>query len=479
MPDHVDVDESHIEELYKGGGLKNATLARRQRVGQDFKNFVQEKLSVSAEDLLGGDKGPLEDAVTKFFMGLRVSQRQEDGSTESIVPKRNTLEFFRSMLKQFILMETNSTVDITSATVFPKFTQCFKGLIKEVKSHGRGETQHHKPLDKVSLEKIYQIGADVAGVFEAKLSNGDVSAAVGKLPDQYKGSYHYLLQMIVQFVLTLFDVRRGQEGLDMLTKQHFKKEKYLAGGYDVYRKVLGESSKNHKLDGENLEDCGIIPCVSNNGGFNPGRILEIYLEFLHPENPFLFQRPRRPGKNFNIDTDSQLFEPTKVGRNLVSPMMKNLCKLLDLPAYTNHSIRATGIVLLKESGFGDREICRVSGHKAIGSLEHYDPSNSIEKKAEMASALLNLKRPAAPISKDEDKENYQIAPMKKKIVVEDGVIVQQGSSTSEPALILLHREQQLRMKEQDMRQKDQDMQRSMMNHIMEMNKVLVSKLDQN
>ena len=50
-----------------------------------------------------------EDAVTKFFMGLRVSQRQEDGSTESIVPKRNTLEFFRSMLKQFILMETNST----------------------------------------------------------------------------------------------------------------------------------------------------------------------------------------------------------------------------------------------------------------------------------------------------------------------------------------------------------------------------------
>ena len=69
--------------------------------------------------------------------------------------------------------------------------------------------------------------------------------------------------------------------------------------------------------------------------------------------------------------------------------------------------------------------------------------------------------------------------MKKKIVVEDGVIVQQGSSTSEPALILLHREQQLRMKEQDMRQKDQDMQRSMMNHIMEMNKVLVSKLNQN
>ena len=92
MPDHVDVDESHIEELYKGGGLKNATLARHQRVGQDFKNFVQEKLSVSAEALLGGEKTLLEDAVTKFFMGLRVSQRQEDGSTESIVPKRNTLK---------------------------------------------------------------------------------------------------------------------------------------------------------------------------------------------------------------------------------------------------------------------------------------------------------------------------------------------------------------------------------------------------
>ena len=70
--------------------------------------------------------------------------------------------------------------------------------------------------------------------------------------------------------------------------------------------------------------------------------------------------------------------------------------------YFTANRRTVGIVLLKEQGFGDREIMRVSGHRQASSLEHYDPSNSVEKKAKMAASLM-LKRPATV--EEEDKVN--------------------------------------------------------------------------
>ena len=42
----------------------------------------------------------------------------------------------------------------------------------------------------------------------------------------------------------------------------------------------------------------------------------------------------------------------------------------------------------KRNGYSDREIMRLSGHKRITSLEHYDPGNSLEIKSKMASALM-------------------------------------------------------------------------------------------
>ena len=206
--------------------------------------------------------------------------------------------------------------------------------------------------------------------------------------------------------------------------------------------------------------------MSNEFGFNPGQILDTYLKLLHPECPFLFQRPRRTSKKFNIDCDNQLFEPTKVGKNLVGPMMKSLCKTLNLPTFTNHSIRSTGIVLLKQQGFGDSEIIEMkTGHKAAGSLEHYDPSNTVEKKSEMASALL-LKRSATdPVDVDssEYKENQPPVPKMPKFTEENTT-----HQMNDKAMILLYREQ-------DLRKSDQAMLQTAMAHTIDMNTKLMNK----
>ena len=41
----------------------------------------------------------------------------------------------------------------------------------------------------------------------------------------------------------------------------------------------------------------------------------------------------------------------------------------------------------------DRDIVKLSGHKAVSSLSHYNPHNDMEKKIAMAGAMLLSKRP--------------------------------------------------------------------------------------
>lgn len=495
MPKHTEeVDYEHALKLMEGGGLKDKSLKLRKKIAQDFDSYAQANFSLTCAEIVSGDVKQLEKALIGFFETLRVSQRQEDGSMVDVIPKRNTIDSYKSNLKQHILDLTESQLDITSAR-FPLFSKFMKGYCREVKTVGRGETKHHQPIDDESLKKIYCLGADVGAVFEAKIRDKSViHELVSKLPEKYRGSYHYLLQMLVQFTLTLFDVRRGNEGLDMLTKNHFEKSHYPKGGYDFWRKVMGEESKNHKQDSENLDSSGIIPCVENEFGFNPGKMLGLYMQFLNPDNPYLFQRPRRPSKEFNIDEEDKcLFEPSKVGKNLVAEMMKKMCSVLGLPTFTNHCIRATGIVMLKKSGFGDREIMRLSGHKAASSLEHYDPSTSIEKKSDMANCLLMKKRPAE--TPTEEKENVPV-PFKRPSLdytaVSTTVSVPSASSTPvsvpsasctpDPVLLLLHREQELRRSDQEQRKADQEQRKeefslikAMTNHIMEMNKAMSKK----
>ena len=52
----------------------------------------------------------------------------------------------------------------------------------------------------------------------------------------YKDSYHLLASMLAQFIITLFDVRRGQEGISSLTINHY--ECAEEDGQRFWRKVM-------------------------------------------------------------------------------------------------------------------------------------------------------------------------------------------------------------------------------------------------
>ena len=250
MPKHTEVDSVHIEDLKSSGGLKEKTLKARKKVADEFDAYALSSLDLSLEDLIyeaeNGDVSKLQTTLMQFFGTMRVTSKKPDGSSVDVVPKRNTIDAIKSNLKVHILEKTKNKIDITSGGLFPEFSKFMKGFAREVKSLGRGDTKHHQPLDEESLKKIYSLGADVCAVLEARISDKTkLQDAVSRLPQQYHGSYHYLLQSMVQFVMTMFDVRRGKDGLDMLTKDHFQKCHYTQGGYDYYKKVLSEESKNH------------------------------------------------------------------------------------------------------------------------------------------------------------------------------------------------------------------------------------------
>ena len=128
--------------------------------------------------------------------------------------------------------------------------------------------------------------------------------------------------------------------------------------------MVGEQSKNHQRDSENLAKSGVIPFATDQHGFNPGRFFELYLQVTNQSSDRLFQKAQRKAKWFNIHNFSQktLFENVPVGKNVIATMTKKLCQAAGAPDdYTNHCLRATGICTLKRLGYEDRAICNLSG----------------------------------------------------------------------------------------------------------------------
>ena len=54
-PGHGSVDDSEVENLIKGGALKDRTLKQRKRVADDFENYLQGTRHIGLAQALDGD----------------------------------------------------------------------------------------------------------------------------------------------------------------------------------------------------------------------------------------------------------------------------------------------------------------------------------------------------------------------------------------------------------------------------------------
>ena len=97
-----------------------------------------------------------------------------------------------------------------------------------------------------------------------------------------------------------------------------------------YSEIEGGFGKNHRTDGKGRrsEKGGVIPFAVTDHGLNPGRFIEQVSEKMS-ENEFLFQRPRRESKYFDIHNPevTTYFENSKVGVHLVGDMMPKVSNI--------------------------------------------------------------------------------------------------------------------------------------------------------
>ena len=190
-----------------------------------------------------------------------------------------------------------------------------------------------------------------------------------------------------------------------------------------YKKVLGEESKNHKFDSEDLENGGRIMFETNVYGFNPRLFFHLYMGKLHPDAPYLFCREQREKKGFNLKSNPNVwFEKNKLGINEVSKATPLLCEVLGIEGnFKNNQLRPLSVRNMKKSGAEDRDLMKMTGHKNLKSVDHYDSKLLRERQLDLSRSIMEIpipKRKSSSISMetktDENSENESIPIRKRK-----------------------------------------------------------------
>ena len=111
------------------------------------------------------------------------------------------------------------------------------GIVKNIKRSGRGDTKHFEALPEYAQAAIHTLLGNLQNLMKHRLNREEKAyqIALNLIPNEYRHSYHELLVLGAEYTVVSFDVRRGQEGIAMLTKNHFQVVE--KDGYTFFQKV--------------------------------------------------------------------------------------------------------------------------------------------------------------------------------------------------------------------------------------------------
>jgi len=307
-----------------------------------FREYLKEKKI--DEESLTSSKEKLASVMRKFYAEAR-KKNGELYTKASLVGIRFGLQRFFSSHK----------IDIIKDPEFSEANAVYQAEISELKREGKAHTLHKPPINKDDIKKLYE-----SGLFS--LTQPET------------------LQNKVFFEIMLFFCRRGRQNLRELKKEDFSTYTDSSGVRYVC-KVKDELTKNRRENDEAQESQTMF---ETGGPFCPVLSFEKYVTRLNPKNEFLFQRPKK-----GVDeSDEVWYDNMVVGQRTLGEKMKKLSIEAKLSCvYTNHSIRATTITILDESGYEARHIMAVSGHRNESSIRSYSSQTSLSTKRKMSETL--------------------------------------------------------------------------------------------
>jgi len=395
MPSNKDLTHEDELELENGGDVKPDTKRRRKKVLEDFTKYLTDKTGLDVEYFVSdknneGSRDLFTETLSRYFWSYQV--KGEDGSDRS--PRLGTLLKVRSLLKCELIHRFK--YDFTDPVLFQHDEKRWRSVVDRLGKEGLADTIHHEEIPFGTIEALYKLFNDVVLALQAR-GTPEYNEYLQRIPPAYHHKLHQLLQFAAQFILIMFEIRRGCENLRDLKKLDFQEVEDDTWNFRCIKKVISEQDKNHKR-GTNRSETGIIPFLNITETFNPGVIFSEYLKYI-PEcgtlagkpGGFLFPRARLPCKVFDVHNKDTmvLFQPNMpVGKNDISAMLPSLCQAVEKPKCTNHQIRVTAIKALRRAGYDWHTISKITGHKNPQNLvKHYDLTLEAPDLAAMSTAI--------------------------------------------------------------------------------------------
>ena len=140
-------------------------------------------------------------------------------------------------------------------------------------------------------------------------------------------------------------------------------------------------------DSENVEEeGGLIPFKKTQQGLSPGQYFEDYMKKLSPESDRLFQKPlaKKAERKGRLPWIPIWYTKEVVGETNIATFMPKLTAALELHHVTNGQIRRTTVEKLYFNKVETRKIAKITGHKNLGTMDHYQVGLSIDEQFRMA-----------------------------------------------------------------------------------------------
>jgi hypothetical protein len=253
----------------------------------------------------------------------------------------------------------NRTMNIMHDKEFLSCNQVFTGILRKLRETGKDLTTHKCAIPEGDMAKMYQTGT---------LSNENPLSLLRKV----------FVEISINFG------RRGREGLRDLTRNSIiiktddKNREYAT-------LTFNELDKNHQILSPKDQEKKQILYAQEDSEHCPIVSLKKYLSKLNPKCNSLFQRPKTLKKPA---LEEIWYENKSLGVHSLETMMKSISTDAKLSqTYTNHCLRATTTTILGHAGVDGRNICSVTGHKNLQSLESYIREPTMDQRKEMCTIL--------------------------------------------------------------------------------------------
>lgn len=190
----------------------------------------------------------------------------------------------------------------------------------------------------------------------------------------------------VEWDLRFYFCRRGKQNVYSFKKDTFKLSHHEEWDLRYIEKAVDEETKNHKGIDKGIPS-GFMPEIKGSK-YCPVTSYLTYLYSLDPLCEWLWQTPKL---HKFPENGKGVWYKGRMGHNKLDTFVSRMARLAGLSheGYSNHSLRSSGITLLKkDQRFRDKQVMVFSGHTSLQGLNIYDRVTP-EEKIQMGNHLGN------------------------------------------------------------------------------------------